>query len=292
MPRTRRKGKGEPLYILTAKALGRAWGRLSGAARGFWYDLTQARGRRYFRALAIFCALCVLIGLGASAAWRTAAVRSAIVQYRAVFLGAGGGPPAESQPPLTPGGEQATAPDERLTPAGEPSVPASSGTEQPVEAGPTGEQVPPPGTGGGEGGGQAPGTAPDLRGLVRPVVGAVTMGCGWQYSTTLEDWRFHPGVDIQAPEGTAVRAALAGRVIDVSESFEYGLTVTIDHGAGHVTVYGQLEGNRVKVGDSVSRGQQIAAVGSPAGVELEDGPHLHFELWTGELSADPEDYWE
>lgn len=282
MPRTKRKGKGEPLYTVTARTLGRAWGRLRGLAGGFWHDLTQARGHRYFRALAIFCVLCVLFGAGASAVWRTAAVQSAVVRYRAVFLGTGATTPAESPPPVSEA--EATPPAETEE---ETTAPQTEPDRTDESAGAPDETEPPA-----AGDGPAAPVAPDLSSLIRPVVGAVTLDFGWQYFTTLEDWRFHPGVDIQAPEGTAVRAALSGIVADVAETFEYGLKVRIDHGAGYTTVYGQLGSNSVDVGDSVSQGQQIGVVAGPAGVELEDGPHLHFELWSGDSALDPHEYWK
>jgi len=120
----------------------------------------------------------------------------------------------------------------------------------------------------------------------------VILDFGWQYSDTLADWRFHPGVDLQAPEGTAVRAALAGKVTEVAEGFEYGLAVRIDHGGGVYTVYGQLGEAAVKVGQSVTKGQTLGAVGAPAGVELDSGAHLHFELIDGEDALDPKEYWQ
>jgi len=287
MPRKRRRNKTQPLYIVVARALERGWARAAGAAAGFWHDLTQARGSRYFRALAVFCVLCMLLGAGASLAWRTAAVQSAVTRYRAVFLGTGGGSPGES-PALVPSGQATPAGGGSAAPPGGQSTTPPGGSAEPAGSGgsPAGPSIPAGSPGEPEVAG------PDLNTLTRPLAGALLVDFGWQYSTTLEDWRFHPGVDIQAAEGTGVRAALAGKVVHVLETFEYGLTVRIDHGAGYATVYGQLKSSSVKAGDVVSQGAQIGIVGSPAGIELEDGPHLHFELLSGQEALNPQDYWD
>ena len=85
----------------------------------------------------------------------------------------------------------------------------------------------------------------------------------------------HKGVDLNAPMGTSVFAAMDGRVIAVGNQRAYGNFVTIDHGNGIVTHYGHHRINLVQVGDVVRRGQKIAEVGRTGNAT---GPHLHFEL--------------
>ena len=85
----------------------------------------------------------------------------------------------------------------------------------------------------------------------------------------------HKGVDLNAPMGTSVFAAMDGRVIAVGRQRQYGNFVTIDHGNGVVTHYGHHRINLVEVGDVVRRGQKIAEVGRTGNAT---GPHLHFEL--------------
>ena len=85
----------------------------------------------------------------------------------------------------------------------------------------------------------------------------------------------HKGVDLNAPMGTAVFAAMDGQVIAVGHQRQYGNFVTIDHGNGVVTHYGHHRTNLVEVGDVVRRGQKIAEVGRTGNAT---GPHLHFEL--------------
>lgn len=85
----------------------------------------------------------------------------------------------------------------------------------------------------------------------------------------------HRGVDLNAPQGTDVYAALDGRVIDAGRHRQYGNFVTVDHGNGVVTLYAHHRVNFAQIGDVVRRGQKIAEVGRTGNAS---GPHLHFEL--------------
>ncbi len=85
----------------------------------------------------------------------------------------------------------------------------------------------------------------------------------------------HRGVDLTAPMGTDVYAAMDGRVVDAGRRKDYGNFVVLDHGNGVTTLYGHHKLNYVQVGDVVRRGQKIAEVGSTG---KSTGPHLHFEL--------------
>lgn len=85
----------------------------------------------------------------------------------------------------------------------------------------------------------------------------------------------HTGQDIAAPSGTAIKAAGSGKVITAAYLNGYGNTVVIDHGGGVSTLYGHCSRLFVSVGQTVSQGQKIAAVGSTG---YSTGPHLHFEV--------------
>ena len=86
------------------------------------------------------------------------------------------------------------------------------------------------------------------------------------------------GVDLGAPSGTPVRAAAAGTVI-VSRASGwnggYGNYVVVSHGNGTQTLYSHLSTDGVSVGDSVSKGEVIGAVGRTGEAT---GNHLHFEV--------------
>ena len=86
---------------------------------------------------------------------------------------------------------------------------------------------------------------------------------------------FHQGIDIPAPYGTAVNAAANGKVIVAGWVNGFGNTVMIDHGNDIVTIYGHNSSLVVNEGDTVTKGQQVAKVGSTG---RSTGNHCHFEV--------------
>jgi murein DD-endopeptidase MepM/ murein hydrolase activator NlpD len=97
--------------------------------------------------------------------------------------------------------------------------------------------------------------------------------------------RFHSGVDIGAPTGTPVFPAAEGRVVFVGYNGGYGKCVIVRHG-NISTLYGHLHSfaSGLKVGSKVKPGRAIAKVGSTG---RSTGPHLHFEVWRGNVKVDP-----
>lgn len=94
----------------------------------------------------------------------------------------------------------------------------------------------------------------------------------------------HKGVDLAAPMGASVFAAMDGRVTASGKVAKYGNYVVIDHGNGVATLYAHHRANLVHEGDIVHRGQKIAEVGMTGNAT---GPHLHFELRIGGLPQNP-----
>ncbi|MGB3921995.1 MAG: peptidoglycan DD-metalloendopeptidase family protein [Minisyncoccia bacterium] len=85
-------------------------------------------------------------------------------------------------------------------------------------------------------------------------------------------------VDIAAPMGTPVFASAAGTVIVSRPSGYnggYGLYIVVRHDNGTQTLYGHLSKVNVSVGQVVSQGETIGAVGSSG---RSTGPHVHFEV--------------
>ena len=86
------------------------------------------------------------------------------------------------------------------------------------------------------------------------------------------------GVDLAAGHGTAIRAAAAGEVI-VSKASGwnggYGQYIVVKHSNGTQTLYAHLSNNYVTVGDRVSAGETIGAMGNTG---RSTGTHLHFEV--------------
>ncbi|MEQ1495305.1 MAG: M23 family metallopeptidase [Novosphingobium sp.] len=95
----------------------------------------------------------------------------------------------------------------------------------------------------------------------------------------------HEGIDVLSPEGTAVRASTAGKVIFAGQGPEdYGLTVIIFHGGRWTTTYSFLSKVTVKEGDSVKAGERVGLVGE-TGIATE--PQLHFEVRKNKVPLDP-----
>lgn len=111
------------------------------------------------------------------------------------------------------------------------------------------------------------------------------------YSNTLQQWCTHSGLDIAAATGTEVKAAAAGKIESITNDDRLGIIITIDHGNGIKTRYGNLStGEMVKEGQTVEAGQTISGVGNTAAFEIADAPHLHFEVIVNGKTADPTKY--
>lgn len=92
---------------------------------------------------------------------------------------------------------------------------------------------------------------------------------------TLGVQKFHNGVDFAAPTGTPILAAYNGTVVGADYNSSMGNYVMINHGDGLYTIYMHASALYVSTGQSVTKGQQIAAVGSTG---RSTGPHLHFSV--------------
>jgi murein DD-endopeptidase MepM/ murein hydrolase activator NlpD len=97
--------------------------------------------------------------------------------------------------------------------------------------------------------------------------------------------RNHEGVDIAAPQGTAVYVAAEGSVLRSGyDAAGYGRFVEIRHPNGMSTLYGHLSRLDVASGDRLSAGERIGLVGSTG---RSTGPHLHFEVRRGGQQINP-----
>lgn len=97
---------------------------------------------------------------------------------------------------------------------------------------------------------------------------------------------FHSGIDIMAPEGSAVVAASPGTVESVTDGGGWGRHVIIDHGNGIKTLYAHMiEGSQlVTAGQWVAAGTQLGSVGNTG---YSTFPHLHFEVYVFGTRVDP-----
>ena len=107
-----------------------------------------------------------------------------------------------------------------------------------------------------------------------------------------DSWRGgnHGGIDIgnSGIMGANVYASKGGEVLVAKTTYipgyDYGMYVVIDHGNGYQTLYAHLSAIYVSVGQNVSKGDCIAAVGSTG---WSTGPHLHFEVRQNGSRIDP-----
>ncbi|MDX2231356.1 MAG: peptidoglycan DD-metalloendopeptidase family protein [Leptolyngbyaceae cyanobacterium bins.349] len=120
--------------------------------------------------------------------------------------------------------------------------------------------------------------------MLLPVIGEITSSFGWRVHPVLGYERFHAGLDVGADYGTLIHAAERGTVIFAGWYGGYGNAVIIDHGGTITTLYAHASELYVTEGQSVQRGQAIAAVGSTG---LSTGPHLHFEVRRDGEPTDP-----
>ncbi len=94
----------------------------------------------------------------------------------------------------------------------------------------------------------------------------------------------HKGVDIAGQSGSEVLSVATGVVTRAGIASGYGYLVEINHGNGYATRYGHNQQVLVAVGDTVTRGQPIALMGSTG---RSTGPHVHFEVLRNGQQVDP-----
>ena len=97
----------------------------------------------------------------------------------------------------------------------------------------------------------------------------------------------HTGLDIANKVGTPLYASAAGKVEFAGWSNGYGYNVLINHGGGKKTRYAHASKLFVKAGQSVDRGENIAAMGSTG---WSTGPHIHFEVIVNGVKYNPLNY--
>ena len=104
------------------------------------------------------------------------------------------------------------------------------------------------------------------------------------------DGSYHGALDLCVSGGSygkSISAAESGTVITASYHWSYGNYVVVDHGNGLSTLYAHCSSLAVGAGQSVSKGQTIAYVGSTGN---SSGPHLHFEVRINGSRVNPSGY--
>jgi hypothetical protein len=95
----------------------------------------------------------------------------------------------------------------------------------------------------------------------------------------------HQGLDLAAPEGSAVYAAREGVVWELGEDEIYGRYIIVSHSNEWMSLYGHLSKIETALREEVQSGSLIGRVGSSG---QSTGPHLHFELRQNGRAQNPE----
>lgn len=120
--------------------------------------------------------------------------------------------------------------------------------------------------------------------LIRPISGIITSRFGVSSRIRASN---HTGLDISAASGTPIKAAASGTVVFSGRKGSYGYMVALSHGNGVQTYYAHCSKLYVSVGQTVSQGDVIAAVGSTGN---STGPHLHLEIRVNGTAYNPQNY--
>jgi len=101
--------------------------------------------------------------------------------------------------------------------------------------------------------------------------------------------RGHSGIDLMAPHGSPIHAAIAGTVIYAGWYYAYGNIVDIRHADGVVTRYAHMSAFApgIAPGEAVQAGEEIGKVGATGRAH---GAHVHFEVRVGGRAIDPKPY--
>ena len=103
------------------------------------------------------------------------------------------------------------------------------------------------------------------------------------------DKQVHLGFDLASFANTAVLAANRGKVLFAGDLGIYGNCVVIDHGLGVQSLYGHLSSIAVKVGDVVTKAQELGKSGMTG---LAGGDHLHFTMLVNGQMVNPIEWWD
>jgi murein DD-endopeptidase MepM/ murein hydrolase activator NlpD len=115
----------------------------------------------------------------------------------------------------------------------------------------------------------------------------VTSGFEMRFHPILHKWKAHLGIDYAGVIGTPVRVVGDGKVEFAGVQNGFGNVVIVRHNSSDETLYAHLSRMDVHVGQNVSQGQHIGAIGATGWAT---GPHLHFEFRVNGVHQDPVQY--
>lgn len=131
--------------------------------------------------------------------------------------------------------------------------------------------------------------APVMGARAADLCGAMLMPAAQLKQVSRGVGRGHTGLDLTAPYGSPVRAALGGTVIFAGRYYAYGNMIDIRHADGMTTRYAHLAAFAagIRPGAMVATGGLLGAVGTTGNAH---GAHLHFEVRIDGKVIDPRPY--
>lgn len=126
--------------------------------------------------------------------------------------------------------------------------------------------------------------------LVWPIIGEVLIDYSMDatvYFATLQQYKYNPGVVVEAAEGDVITANASGIVTEIFYDEELGNGVKVDIGRGYTAVYGQLKDIQVQEGSVVSVGNVLGYVAAPSKYYSVEGTNVYFALEKDGQSVDP-----
>ena len=122
-----------------------------------------------------------------------------------------------------------------------------------------------------------------------PLVTKESSGFGYRRDPFNGSGAMHGGLDFKGPTGSDIYAAAQGTISFSGWKSGYGKTVEIEHGNGVMTRYAHMSRLTAQVGQAVSAGDTIGALGSTG---RSTGPHLHFEVRINGRAVNPRPFLE
>jgi murein DD-endopeptidase MepM/ murein hydrolase activator NlpD len=123
--------------------------------------------------------------------------------------------------------------------------------------------------------------------FIYPIRGTLTSRYGWRDDPITHIQRFHAAIDLAAPRGTSISAAMDGRVDQTGYNGNLGNFVIIIHGDDMKTMYGHMSKITAVQGAYVRQGGKIGEVGSTG---YSTGNHLHFAVYKKDRALNPLDF--
>lgn len=103
------------------------------------------------------------------------------------------------------------------------------------------------------------------------------------------DKQVHLGFDLASVQQAPIHSSNAGKVVHADYLGIYGNCVIVDHGLGVQSLYAHLSQIGVKVGDTVTKGQELGRSGATG---LAGGDHLHFTMLVNGVPVNPVEWWD